>query len=181
MSIYKLYINSIITIENLKQGLYIFVYRASKTPPHIGMIVNGKLYDINSVGPNIDLSVDDFYTTIINRKTEVIFIELAFNNRVDLNQLITQKVNKYWKVSSNTSCLTPIKDFINEVYNIEVNKSKFIFELLPLLYDKNLVKGVSQLNLSDKISSGVFKLIKYTEKDIEKCIEALNRKDKIVC
>jgi hypothetical protein len=181
VSTYKIHIDSDITEEKLQKGLFIFMFRASKIPPHIGIITNGMLYDITSVGPNIDLPVSNFYQTVLRRKTEVVFIELEQPIGISLSQIITKKVREYWKVTMNTSCLNPIKDFINEVYSIEVSDSKFIFELLPILFEKNLIKGASQLNLSSKIVFNYLELQKYTEKDIENCIEALSRKEKITC
>lgn len=181
MSKYLIHITSEITIKKLQKGLFIFIFRATKIPPHIGIIANGMLYDITSVGPNIDLPVSDFYNTILKRKTEVVFVELAPSNGVDLNQLITDKVKKYWKVTSNTSCLNPVKDFLSGIYDIDVSKAKFIFELLPVLYEKKLINSVSEVNLTNKITNNIFELTKYTEKDVEKCIEALHRKEKDVC
>ena len=181
MNTYKIYIESNITEEKLQKGLFIFMFRASRIPPHIGIITNGMLYDITSIGPNIDLPVSNFFQTVLKRKTEVVFIEIEQPVDVDLSQVITEKVREYWKVTMNTSCLNPIKDFINEIYSIDVSASKFIFELLPVLFDKNLIKGASQLNLSSKIVNNCLELQKYTEKDIENCIEALSRKEKITC
>ncbi len=182
MEKYKIKIRSTVSEEKLHKGTFIFIFRASRIPPHIGVIVNGMLYDITSVGPNIDLSVTDFFNTALKRKTEVIFVELEQPEaNVNLNQLITEKVTQYWKVTSTTSCLSPIKDFINEVYHIKVSGAKFIFELLPVLFEQHLIKDVSQLNLSNKMVNNAFELTKYTERDIEKCIEALHRKEKLVC
>ena len=181
MSKYPIHITSEISIERLQKGLFIFIFRATKIPPHLGVIVNGKLYDITSVGPNIDLPIADFYKTAIKRNTEVVFFELINQTTTDLNQLITEKVSEYWKVTSNTSCLNPIKDFVSEVYNIDVSKARFIFELLPILFEKELIKSTSQLNLSNKINKNTFELTKYSEKDIENCIAALHRKEKAIC
>lgn len=181
MNKYSIHISSTITEEKLQKGLFIFIFRATRIPPHIGIITNGKLYDITSVGPNIDLLVSDFYNTILKRKTAIIFVELVPPNGGDLNQLITDKVKKYWKVTSNTSCLNPVKDFLNEVYGIDTSKARFIFELLPFLTEIKLIKSISQLNLSNKIANNNFELTMYTEEDIEKCIEALHRKEKSVC
>ncbi len=182
MNHYPIHITSEITAEKLQKGLFIFIFRATRIPPHIGVIANGRLYDITSVGPNIDLRVSDFYRTVLKRKTEVLFVELNQPNlNIDINQVMTEKVREYWKVTPETSCLSPIKDFIHDVYGIDVSASKFIFELLPVLYEKQLIDGVSQLNLSNKITNNAFELTKYTEEDIEKCIAALQRKDKTVC
>jgi len=180
MSKHPIHITSDITLEKLQKGTFIFIFRATRIPPHLGIITNGLLYDITSVGPNIGLSVSDFYRTVLKRKTEVIFIELERSD-LDLTQIITEKVHEYWKVTPTTSCLNPIKGFVKEVYSINVASAKFIFELLPLLYENKLIKNVSQLHLSSKLTNNTFELEQYTEKDIEKCIVALQRKEKAVC
>ncbi len=182
MSSYSLNISGTISDEKLQKGVFIFIYRASKIPPHIGVIVNGKLYDITSVGPNVDLPVSDFFKTAVKRKTEVLFVELqSFDSGKKTNQLITEKVKTYNKVSLDTSCLAPVKEFINEAIGLDVSQSGFIFELLPILYSNKIVKDVWELNLSKKISENIFLMAKYTKEDVENCVAALNRKEKISC
>ena len=58
MNNYSININSAISLEKLQERLYIFMFRASKIPPHLGIITGGMLYDITSVGPTIDLPVE---------------------------------------------------------------------------------------------------------------------------
>ena len=181
MNKYPINITSEISLEKLQKGLYIFIFRATRIPPHLGIITNGKLYDISTIGPNIDLPVEDFYKTVLKRKTPVVFIELEQPTNLDLAPIITEKVREYWKVTSTTSCLSPIKDFIKEVFNLDVNPARFVFELLPILYEQELIKSTSQLNLDGKVLNNTFDLIKYSEEDIENCIIAIQRKEKAVC
>ncbi|MFB0923899.1 MAG: hypothetical protein QMB65_01235 [Vicingaceae bacterium] len=182
MNKYTINITGTVSEEKLQKGVFIFIYRASKIPPHIGVIVNGLLYDITSVGPNIDLPVKDFYKTALKRKTEVLFVELTNpKNNKDLNELITQKVKVHQKVSLDKSCLIPVKEFINDAYELDVSKTNFLFDLLPVLYDNKMVKGVSEINLSKKIEANIFEMNKYTKEDVENCVAALNRKEQISC
>jgi len=182
MNNYPIHITAEITEEQLQKGLFIFIFRASKIPPHIGIIAGGKLYDITSVGPNLGLPVADFYRTIIRRKTEVIFIELNKLNKEELSSVIEEKVREYWKVSENTSCLHPIKDFLTAIYNIDVSEADFIFDLLPILHKNRLIENTSQVNISEKkLIDNTFYLTRYTQKDIENCIAALQRKERVTC
>jgi len=180
MSKYSIKITSTITEEKLQNGMFIFIYRATRIPPHIGIITNGLLYDITAVGPNIELPVLEFYRTALKRKTEVLFVELK-NSNLDTNKIIGEKVKKHWKVTTKTSCLAPVKEFLEETYKIDASSSNFIFDLLPVLYKGNVIEAVSEINLSKKIKDNVFELTKYTQKDIENCIAALNRKEKFTC
>lgn len=183
MNNYDIHITSEFQLEKLKKGLHIFMFRATRIPPHLGIITQGKLYDISLKGPNIGIDIEDFYHTVLKRKTEVVFVELInSNDDIDLKEEITTQVRKYWKVSPDVSCLEPIKDFLSFVYqNKELKATSFIFELLPVLYHYNLIQSTSQLNLSGKLNSGVFRMKKYTKQDVENCINALNRKEQQVC
>lgn len=179
---YSISITTTISEEKLQNGLFIFMFRATRIPPHLGIITNGKLYDISTVGPNLGLSATDFYRTILKRKTETIFIELEMPTSKMIESIIEEKVKKYWKVTKEVSCLSPIKDFIDEVYSIkEVQKANFIFELLPILQQRNRIKKISEVNLSNKLINNRLEFNKYTEKDVENCINALTRKEQQAC
>lgn len=180
---YKLHITKQFKAEDLQKGLYIFIYRANRIPPHLGILLNGKVYDISLQGPNIALDVNEFYKTIGKRKMETIFIELqlpVFNNFID--EILIDCINKYQKVSEEISCLFPIREFLASVfYNPEMEKTDFIFELIPVLQDHKLVKNITQLNLDNKLISNTLTLNTYNKEDIKNCIAALNRKEELAC
>ncbi len=165
---------------NLEKGVFIFIHRASKIPPHIGLIVNGKLFEISTHGPEYNLRGLAMLQTAQKRGVEVVFVGLTPTKQKpkELELLITNLVKHYFKVSDHVSCLNPIKDFIQEIYQIEVKNADFIFELLPILYNKNLVKNTFQINLSDKLLNNNFLIKKYTKQDINQSIAAVNRKNK---
>ncbi|MBI2279451.1 MAG: hypothetical protein HYU68_02005 [Bacteroidetes bacterium] len=182
---------------NIDKGVFIFIHRASKIPPHIGLIVDGTLFEISANGPGYEQKGVDLLKTAQKRGVEVVFIELITPNidttddtslrqltevggMVSVNEpelLITNLVKHYFKVSNTVSCLNPIKDFIQKTYQIDVSKANFIFELLPILYDKNFVKNTYQVNLTNKLINHSFLLKKYTKQDIENSIAAVNRKN----
>jgi hypothetical protein len=179
---YSISITTTISEEQLQNGLFIFMFRASRIPPHLGIITNGKLYDISTVGPNIGITVVDFYKTVLKRKTETVFIELEKPKSNLLVAVIEEQVKKYWKVTKEVSCLSPIKDFIEEIYSFkEAQEASFIFDLLPILQEQNLIKDISEINLSNKLINNALVLNKYTQKDIENCINALTRKEQQAC
>ena len=181
MNKYPINIKGTITEERLQKGVFIFIYRASKIPPHIGLVVNGLLYDITAVGPNIGLPLADFYKTAVKRKTEILFVELKKANFSMLNELISALVEANFKVTIDTSCLTPVKEFIYEAYAVDVDQTNFIFELLPVLFQKELITAVWELNLSKKIEQSVFEMTKYTKQDVANCVAALKRKEQFSC
>ena len=164
---------------NLEKGVFIFLYRASKIPPHIGMIINGKLFEISTNGPEYNLSGSAMLQTAQKRGVEVVFIKLIDSNKKpeELEMLITNLVKHYFKVSNTVSCLNPIKDFIQKIYQIDVSHANFIFELLPILYSNKVVKASFEVNLTNKLIDHSFLLKKYTKQDIENSIAAVNRKN----
>jgi len=171
------------SLEDLKHGLYLFVFRATRIPPHLGIITDGKLYDISLQGPNTDIPVEEFYQTVSKRNSEVVFIELKKPMLSGfLDDEMKRLVNEYWKVSKEVSCLAPIKDLIGRNYNLEaVEQAHFLFELLPILESNKLIKSTVQLNLDNKLNNNVLSLKKYTKEDIENCINALQRKEQHAC
>lgn len=183
MSTYQLNITSEASLEKLQKGLYIFIYRASRIPPHLGILLNGKIYDISLQGPNLALDVNEFYQTIDKRKMETIFIELqlpVFNNFID--EILVDCINKYKKVSEETSCLFPIREFLASVfYNPKIEKTDFIFELVPVLEEHKLINNITQLNLDKKLKNNSLTLNTYSKEDIKNCIAALNRKEELAC
>jgi len=180
MKKYPINITATIAEEKLLKGTFLFIYRATRIPPHIGVITNGLLYDITSVGPNTDLAVSSFFKTAVKRNTEVLFVELNLPE-ADTNTIIIEKVNKHWKVTPETSCLDPVKEFLYEVCNIDLKEATFLFDLLPVLEDNNLIEGIFELNLQKEIRNNIFELHTYTQKDIENCIAALQRKETVTC
>ena len=183
MNNYKLHITKQFNAESLQKGLYIFIYRASRIPPHLGILLNGKLYDISLQGPNMGLCVDEFCQTIDKRKMETIFIELelpVFNNFID--EILVDCIKKHQKVSEGVSCLFPIREFLASVfYNPKMEQADFIFELMPILENHKLIKNITQLNLDKKLDNNILILNTYTKEDIKNCIAALNRKEELAC
>ncbi len=166
---------------NLQQGVFIFIHRASKVPPHIGMAVNGLLFEISTVGPGYTYKAVELLKTAQKRGVGLIYLELkqASQNPNELQTLMTDLVRHYHKVDEEITCLFPIKDFIQEVYHVEVSKANFIFDLLPILYKNNCIISSYEVNLTDKLKHGSFELKKYTKQDVDKCIAAVNRKNNI--
>ncbi len=183
MSTFEIEITKDFSLNDLKQGLFIFLFRATRIPPHLGVITDGKLYDISLQGPNTDIPVEDFYTTVLKRNSEVVFIELKkpqFSSFLD--DEIKHLVNKYWRVSKEVSCLMPIKDFLEQSFGFSsVQDAEFLFDLLPILVENTLIESVSQINLNKKLKNNRLELLKYSKKDIENCINALNRKEQQAC
>ena len=181
MKKYPINITADITEEKLLKGTFIAIFRATRIPPHISLITDGKLYDITTVGPNKGIGFSAVYSAILKRKEGVIFVELEKGiEGVDQSEIIHKKVVNYWKVDHEISCLNPIKDFLVEAYQVDVKAANFLFELLPMLFDLKIIKDVSQINLDKKIVNSQFSFATYAKQDVENCINALKRKE-LIC
>ena len=179
---YQIAIDGALNPEDLNEGLYIFMYRATRIPPHLGIINNGKLFEITLKGPNVNYPASRFVDIIKSKYTKTIFFKLSVpENEYLINETIEEKVWKYNKVSLSTSCLFPIKDFLENTYNIDVQQASFIFELLPVLKKEGLIERVFQLNMERHMNDNVIELSTYTQEEIVNCINALNRKEEVVC
>lgn len=163
--------------NKLEKGLFLFMYRATRIPPHLGIIFNGQLFDITLQGPNVGVDASVFLSTIIKKYTKTIFFELKLPNSVDdeaIINLLTNVMEKFNNVSETTSCISPIKLFFNEAYQLNTSQINFIFDLIPLLHQNQLIKNTYHLNLERNISNNEFLLKTYTKEDIINCIHALN-------
>ncbi|MCB0402341.1 MAG: hypothetical protein KDD41_09680 [Flavobacteriales bacterium] len=182
MENYSITITDTINEERLQKGVFIFMYRVLRIPPHLGLIVNGELYDITLHGPNLGISAVDFYRTMLKRKSELVLIELVNPEKVITEASLKEVMKKYWKVSSEVSCLFPVRDILATAYACpDLLQAEFFFDLLPRLKDEGLIKSTSQINLFNKLNNNALELIKYSKKDIENCVHALQRKEQQAC
>lgn len=182
---YCIDISADISSEKLKKGWYFFVYRANRIPPHLGFIINAKAYDITTVGPTLGLNSTDLFNTALRRKTEVVFVKLKTNQiQQDLNDIefdIKNAVLKYDKVTTKVSCLAPIKDVLEKVYMLDLGGYTYFFDVLNFLKQNQLIELSSQINMQDQIINNSLIMKTYTNEDIDLCIDAINRKNKVNC
>lgn len=171
-------------LEELKESFGIFMYRATRIPPHLGWFINGKVYDVTTVGPTIGLDLTSFYQTSIKRKAEVVFIaldEVKLTHLMDLEAKIEAAVRYHERVSEVKSCLAPILDVLEKIASIQPNEAPFFFDLYPILQKKSLIKYTAQLGLDKKVVENRLELKTYTQEDIKDCIAAMDRKSNLVC
>lgn len=184
MSSFSINITHNPNLEDLKDSFGIFLYRATRIPPHLGWFINGKIYDITTVGPTLGLDLTSFYQTSLKRKMEVVFIaldEVKFTNLFDLEEKIEVSVRKHEMVSETKSCLAPILEVLQEISSVDCNQVQFFFDLYPVLQNKQFIKFSSQLGLDKKLSDNQLELKTYTQDDIRDCIAAIERKSNLVC
>ena len=174
---FKIKIQEKLPLHKIEKGLFLFIYRATRIPPHLGIIFNGKLYDITLQGANNGEDAAEFLNTIIKKYTKTVFFEIKlpqFNTAAYLIEILSNSVKKYNKVSETTSCILPIKLFFQEAYKINTSQANFIFDLLPILFQHQFILNTYHLNLERHIIDNQFVLKTYTKEDILNCLQALN-------
>lgn len=174
---FELDISNPVEFPDLNSGTFIFIHRAGKIPPHIGMISGGIIFEITTHGPGFEQKGTDLLKSAIKRKIEMLFVELILpkNTQNSAPEKLKKWVRTHQKVSNETSCLYPIRDFIQETFDLSLNTDIFIFDLLPILKNKKLIKSTYQLNLEEKIKNGKFQFVRYTKKEVQQNIEAVKR------
>ena len=177
---FSIKINAELPINKLEKGLFVFMYRATRIPPHLGIIFNGKRYDITLQEPNLGVDASEFSTSIIKKFTKTIFFEIHQPKESEEENLVLSLKNaikQFQKISETTSCISPLKLFFNEAYQLNTSQVNFIFDLIPLLIENQLIINTYHLNLERNINQNEFLLKTYTKEDILNCLEALNRKE----
>lgn len=154
----------------LSNDVYLVVLYASRIPPHLAVSVNGKLFTLTVKGATVDGELKALLTLIRQKRIEAIFIKLAVPSFFTLDQL-KNEIRKYTLAYPRVdiglaTCLAPIKDFCSEVYEADMQKVNFLFDLLPELYKRNVVSSCYQMNLDRYLVNNEFHLSLYSMQDI---------------
>ena len=161
----------------LLHGVYIMLVNAARIPPHLGIIIDGNLYSLNVKGPTVDGDLSTMLRTIKQRNIESIFIKLHVPSSIT-NEQLSDAARKYVLAypaveAGRTTCLAPIRDLCSSMFGIPGHSANFIYELLPLLEEKELLASCYHLNLGNYLENGSFFLQRYTMEDIDNQIRML--------
>jgi len=161
------------------KGIYIGVINVYDVPPHLTLIVDGSVFSLSVKGAKINSDVSDLLRLIKKRRIKALFFALEsdgnnLGDREKINKLATSAATQHAKITSTgVTCLFPIKEFCKSIYGIDISQVYSIFDLLPLLYERKLVKQVFHINLDDFIEAGKYVMCKYTMADINNMINNL--------
>ena len=165
----------------LAKGFYLVLLHATKKPPHIALLIEGKLFALSTKGPEINQHFSAMDRLIHKQQIPSLFIELNLPEIADYNSLksICAKIlNSYIGLESGViTCLHPIKDLMNTMYKINTTGIDFVFELLPELQKNNIVGNCFQYNMERYLSSlNEFALQTYSMFDVSENIYKANQK-----
>lgn len=160
------------TDDVLNKGLFICLLHVKRIPPHIGLIIDGKYHSLTIKGCEPDVAVSTLLKAVQQKKIESVFLKLTPHPvfSIDhLNSMFLEVLKKYPQIRSNeVTCLSPIKDLLNEFYAINSKEKDMIYDLLKRLEANNFILQAYSLNLSlenDELSIPV-----YTQEELAKKI-----------
>jgi hypothetical protein len=154
----------------LMHDVYLVLLNVTRVPPHLAIVINGKIFTLSVKGPTVEGDLRSLLRTIRQRAIETIFIRLTVPPLFTIAQLeeqVKQYMLSYPRVDVGlATCLAPIKDFCGSVYETETRNVNFIYELLPRLEEQKVIDSCYHLNLDKYLTDDVFLLRKYTMEDI---------------
>lgn len=154
------------TIDELKSenenSFFLWVWHASKIPPHIGLTFQNKYFSLKVKGKDENVPFEKIKRIPSQRNIGMIFVEVDFKTSIeDISSIFKNYSNAG---SNHVSCLKPIQDVF------QIKNGEFILsDLLKYLESKNMIKKVFSLNLESDFKG----ILNYSKEDIEKRLISL--------
>lgn len=168
---YKLNINKKFSADDLLKGIYIAVIHATRIPPHIGIIADKQYHSLSIKGQNINTSLNALLKNSTLRRIPTLFIKIKSHNTFSdsyLNEHFITNVQQFQRVDSDiATCLSPIKLFFEEVYDVPMKQVNYLYELLPALQNEDLIEHTTSLFVDEE----KYQLPFYTSKEINAGID----------
>lgn len=157
--------------DDLLNGIYIVVLHAMRIPPHIGLIIDKEYHSLTIKGQDYNTQVKALTRNIEQRKIPSLFIKIKSHSTFShsyLKEHFILNIQQFPRVDKNVAtCLSPIKLFFEEVYDIPMNDVHFLFDLLPKLQQSELIEHTLSLFVNEK----EYQLPLYTQEQLDKEIE----------
>lgn len=168
---YQLKITKQFNENELSKGVYIAIVHATRIPPHIGLVVDGNYCSLSIKGQDINIPVSVLIKNSTIRKIPTVFVKVrshsTFSN-IYLREHFITNIQKFPRVDIGiATCLSPIKLFFEEVYNVQMKDVNYLYELLPRLESEELIESATGLFVDEKN----YQLPVYTNNEINKGIE----------
>ncbi len=168
---YKPEINKTFSEEDLLKGLHIVVLHANRIPPHIGIIADKTFHSLSIKGQDINVPVASLIRNINQRKFASLFIKIKSHSTFSddyLREHFITNVQQFPRVDVGVAnCLSPVKAFFEEVYDVSMEEVSYLYELLPRLQVNGLIENASSLFVDE----ANYKLPIYTATEINSGIE----------
>lgn len=136
----------------LNKGTWLVILHACRIPPHIGVIIDGNYNSLTIKGQELNISSLALVKTIQQKKIETLFIQLKYHPvfSTDYQKEICQYFIKQYKEVKQfeSTCLNPVKQFLQEFYALPVLKQELMFELIERLKQNEYIDKTFGVNLS---------------------------------
>jgi hypothetical protein len=157
--------------DELSNGVFMVVMHATRIPPHIGLIIDKHYHSLTIKGCDIDTPVRALIKNIEQRKIPSLFIKIkphaVFSNAYMREHFILN-IKQFPRVDKDVAtCLSPIKLFFDEVYDVRMQEINFLFDLLPHLFTDDLIESTSSLFVNEMN----YELPVYTQQELDIEIE----------
>ena len=157
---YKININKSFSENDLLKGLYIAVIHATRVPPHIGIIADKHYNSLTIKGQTINTSVTALVKNSVIRKIPSLFIKIKPHptfSELYLKEHFITNVQQFQRVDNGVAtCLSPIKLFFEEVYDVSMNNINYLYELLPKLHAEGLIEYTTALHVDENYQLPVY-------------------------
>lgn len=156
---------------DLFNGVYIVVLHAARIPPHIGMIVDKHYHSLTIKGQDCNTPIPALIRNIEQRKIPSLFIKIKTHTTFShsyLKEHFILNIQQFPKVDKGiATCLSPIKLFFEETYDVSMTGIHFLFDLLPKLQTEELIEHYSALFINES----EYQLPVYTQVQLDNKIE----------
>lgn len=150
---YQLKIDKLFDEANLQRGVFLTILHATRTPPHIGLIIDKQYHSLTIKGAELNIATASLVRTIHQRKIPSLFIQLkphATYSAAYLKEHFILNIQEFPKVDVNVAtCLSPIKRFLEETYLLSLQQINYLYELIPFLDEAQLILSTSALNIDE--------------------------------
>lgn len=173
---YRLTISSEFDHDVIRKNTWIVVLHASRTPPHIGLLIGGNYNSLTIKGHELNVSIEALLKMIQKQQVESLFIQLkkhpVFSTEYQ-KEICQEYIKQFTQVKQNeASCLTPIKLFLQEFYALPVQQNELLFQLIERLKQNDYIESTLALNLKDELIEGEFVLPIYSHSDLQLIIQS---------
>jgi hypothetical protein len=155
----------------LSNGVYIVAMHATRIPPHIGLIIDKQYHSLSIKGQDFNTPVKALLKNIEQRKIPSLFIKIKSHTTFShayLKEHFILNIQQFPRVDKDVAtCLSPIKLFFNEVYDVGMDDVDFLFHLLPKLQATELLEHTTTLFIDEK----KYQLPVYTKEELDTEIE----------
>lgn len=167
----KIHISRPVEEHDLLKGSFVSILHVTRIPPHIGMIHDKTYHSLSLKGHELNVPVAALLKNNRIRRIPSLFFQLAphaiFSQDYLREHFITN-IQQYKSVAKETAtCISPVRNFFEEIYHFPVKDLHYIYQLVPALIREGLIIDC----FSQNIDSAVVQLPTYSAEQIDQCID----------